>query len=125
MSSLLLHQVSAWASAGIALATSIAYFTRARQVVENFRSLGYPDYLPLLLGAYKPAGLRRSGSSRVSGRPRVGLCRLYIQLLRCFRLSLGMQASQAEHHTTCCAGFTRGFVRNTPLNKLDCSERVM
>lgn len=56
MSSLLLHEITTWASAGIALATSIAYFTRVRQVMENFRSLGYPDYLPLLLGAYKLAG---------------------------------------------------------------------
>jgi hypothetical protein len=56
MSSHLLHQVTTWASAGIAFATSIAYFMRARQVLENFRSLGYPDYLPLLLGAYKLLG---------------------------------------------------------------------
>lgn len=56
MNHLTIYYVATWTSAIIAFITAIAYFVRPKVIMDNFSSLGYPAYLPILLGVWKALG---------------------------------------------------------------------
>ena len=56
MGHLTIYHIATWMSALIAFVTAIAYFARPSVIVKNFSALGYPTYLPILLGVWKVLG---------------------------------------------------------------------
>jgi hypothetical protein len=59
MSHLTIYHIATWTSALIALVTAIVYFARPSVIAKNFSALGYPTYLPILLGVWKVLVLLR------------------------------------------------------------------
>ena len=56
MSHITIYHIATWMSALIAFVTAIAYFARPSVIIKNFSTLGYPTYLPILLGVWKALG---------------------------------------------------------------------
>ncbi len=56
MSHLTIYYIVTWTTAFIALTTAIVYFARPSVILQNFSSLGFPSYLPILLGIWKTLG---------------------------------------------------------------------
>jgi len=56
MSHLTIYHIATWVSALLAFVTGCAYLARPSVIIKNFEALGYPTYLPILLGVWKALG---------------------------------------------------------------------
>ncbi|NIG55591.1 DoxX family protein [Chitinophaga sp. Cy-1792] len=77
----LTYRITNWLFIGLMLVTSYTDFTRMAFVADMIRHLGYPGYLPLLVGTGKITGaviLAVPGSFRLKEWPYAGFSVLFI-----------------------------------------------